>query len=292
MKYTNKTGLPEAIAAAIANDPYSDGDSDITVTGLIAPPRQRALIARHSDEIVEDVSSCIYRLVGSAVHGILERAGSSDLKEERLFTERLGWKISGAFDSFTIESGVLRDYKCTTLYAVKDGYKDEWEQQLNLLALLCREHWLPVKKLQIVAILRDWSMGDAKRNPDHPQQQVVVVDIQLWDEAKAEEFLIERVKIHQAARAGELPKCTDLERWKTADKWAVMKRGNKRAKRLCVSEAEAGSLAAESGDGHYVELRKGEAKRCANYCSVAQFCDQWQAEKPAESNETKEGEAA
>jgi len=297
MKFTNKLGLPQAIVNAVCNDPYNCGDSDITVTGLIAPPRQKALISLHGDEIVEDASDRIFCLYGSLIHELLERAGGTDLKEMRLFTERNGWKISGAFDSMTIESGVLRDYKFTTLYSVRDGYKDEWEQQLNLLALLCRENWLAVKKIQIVALLRDWSQGDAKRNPDHPQTPVVVVDIPLWDEAKAEAYLFERVKLHQEARAGELPLCSDLERWKAGDKWALMKKGGKKAKKLYMSEAEAGSACADAGAGHYVEPRKGEAKRCAGYCSVAQFCSQWQEElakapKTEPSTETTEGEAA
>jgi hypothetical protein len=297
MNYTNKLGLPAAIVAAVANDPYDAGDSDITVTGLIAPPRQRALIERHKDEITEDVANCVYRLWGSAIHEILERAGTSDLKEVRLFSQRNGWKFSGAFDNFAIESGTLRDYKTTTLYAVKDGFKSEWEEQLNILALLCREHWLTVKNLQVVAMLRDWSMGDAKRHPDHPQYQIVIVDIPLWDEAKAEAFLMERIELHQAARSGELPFCSDLERWKTSDKWAVMKKGTKRAKKLYMSEAEAGSACADAGAGHYVEHRIGEAKRCANYCSVAPFCKQWQDElakapQTEPSTETPEGEAA
>ena len=287
MIYTNKSNLPAALAAAIANDPYSCGDSDITVTGLIAPPRQKALMATHADKLTEDVASCIFRLIGSSVHSILERSQSSELKEARLSTERNGWKISGAFDSFALSSGILADYKVTTLYAVKDGYKEEWEQQLNLLALLCREHWLPVKKLQIVAILRDWSMNGAKRNPDFPQQQVVTVDIPLWDDAKAEKYLIERVQAHQEARAGKLPLCSDTDRWKTSDVWAVMKTGNKRAKKLCKSDQEAGALAAELGDGHIVEFRKGECKRCPDYCSVSDYCEQWQAEK-ASQTETKE----
>jgi hypothetical protein len=278
MKYTNKTGLPEAIAKAIENDPYNAGSSDITVTGLIAPPRQRALMKHHEGELVEDVSDCIYRLIGKSVHSILETAGASDLAEERLYIERAGWKIGGQFDSLTIESGILRDYKVTTIYSLKEGHKPEWEQQLNLLRLICKENWLVVKQLQIVTILRDWSKMEAKRNSDCPQTQVVMVDIPMWDDKQVEAWLMGRIKAHQDARNGSLPLCTDEDRWKTADKWAVVKIGGKRAKKLHMSEAEAASDAADSGAEYTVEFRKGEAKRCGSYCSAAPWCEQYQNE--------------
>src|SRR3954463_10849323 len=38
MKLTNRLGLPEPIVAAVANDGYSRGDADISVTSLLKPP--------------------------------------------------------------------------------------------------------------------------------------------------------------------------------------------------------------------------------------------------------------
>ena len=43
MKYTNKHDIPKEIIRAIENDQYTRGNSDISVTGLLQPPRIRLL---------------------------------------------------------------------------------------------------------------------------------------------------------------------------------------------------------------------------------------------------------
>ena len=104
MKITNRLGLPRSIEQAIRNDRYSRGDAHISVTGMIAPARKRALEITHADEISEDVSERIWALMGQIAHGVLERADVEDaLTEERLFIERHGWRISGSFDRLCLE---------------------------------------------------------------------------------------------------------------------------------------------------------------------------------------------
>jgi hypothetical protein len=84
---------------------------DISVTGLILPPRIRQLEIRHSDEIVEDVSEGIWRLIGSVGHKILERADTTNhLAEERLTARVAGWTVSGKADLLGPDM-VLDDYK-------------------------------------------------------------------------------------------------------------------------------------------------------------------------------------
>ena len=59
---TNNLNLPRSIVAAVTNDPYTKGHSDISVTTLIQPPYLRKL--RESGvEIVEDVSDRIWSLI-------------------------------------------------------------------------------------------------------------------------------------------------------------------------------------------------------------------------------------
>lgn len=279
--------MPEAIVDAVRNDPYSRGPSDISVTQLIAPPRKVELERRHSHEIVEDASDRIWALLGQAAHSVLQRAKQDALTEERLFASVAGWTVSGAFDTLAlmeIAPGLwdLSDYKITSVWAVKDGAKIEWEQQLNCLAQLLRRHTFDVGRLRIIAILRDWSKLEAKRSPDYPQRQVVVLDVPLWTPEKAEAYLAERVRIHRAAReAGELPDCTPEERWARPTVWAVTKAGNKRATSLHHSEIEAQieaeklRMTAKRGSDYVVTKRPGESARCASYCAAAPFCDQW-----------------
>lgn len=279
MRLTNRLNLPQAIYNAIANDGYSRGECDLSVTQLIAPPRKVELQRRHDDEITEDVSERIWILIGKAVHGILEAAQSDDLAEERLFMGLLGWRISGAFDNLAmIQAGEdlwrISDYKVTSVWSVvfADG-KSEWEQQLNCYAHLLRLHSFPVAALEIVAICRDWRKSEALKNPDYPQTQVAVIPIRLWSHAEAQAFIEERVRVHQAARAGELPLCTAEERWERPTKWAFVKQGAKRATKLCDTQEEAEALLKP---GYRIERRDGESLRCKSYCSALPFCEQGQ----------------
>ena len=79
MKITNKAGLPEAIVQAVRADPYDKGAARFSVTELIGPPIIRLLHQQHDDEVEEDAADRIWSLFGSAVHGILERAASSEI---------------------------------------------------------------------------------------------------------------------------------------------------------------------------------------------------------------------
>lgn len=104
MKLTNRLNLPRSIEQAVRNDRYSRGDAHISVTGMIAPARKRALEAAHADEITEDVSERIWALMGQIAHGILARADEDPaITEERLFIERHGWRISGSFDRYCLD---------------------------------------------------------------------------------------------------------------------------------------------------------------------------------------------
>jgi len=98
MKLTNKYNLPRPLVSAIENDPYKKV-GDISITSLIAAPRQHQLLMRHDTAITIDASERIYMLLGSAVHAILERADTKDaLPEERLTAKVLGWTVSGQPD--------------------------------------------------------------------------------------------------------------------------------------------------------------------------------------------------
>ena len=71
--------------------------------------------------------------------------------------------------------------------------------------------------------------------------------------------------------------------------WALMKNDNKRATKVFDNEEDANKAAAEAaekakkGDVYRVEHRPGKYSRCeGDWCGVAQWCDQWQKEKPSE----------
>lgn len=57
----------------LSSPTYSKGNSDISVTELIAPPRIRQLMLRFSDEIEVDAADSIYALFGTLTHELLQR---------------------------------------------------------------------------------------------------------------------------------------------------------------------------------------------------------------------------
>jgi len=279
MKLTNKLGLPQPIEKAVANDGYDSGDCDISVTSLLKPPQQRTLEVRHKEDLTEDVSDRIWSLLGQVVHGILERAEETAIAEERLFIDVEGWKIGGQMDRFLLKEGLLQDYKFVTVYKVRDGIPEEYARQLNIYAHILRKNGKKVKKLQIVAILRDWSKNQYMREGEpYPAQQVVLLDVPIIPDEEVAEYVKERVLLHKEAASlpsDKLPECSKEDRWAKDDVWAVMKKGNKKAVRLCNNE-EAAQLAVEAaGPGHYVQFRRGESIRCKSYCLAAPFCQQY-----------------
>ena len=278
---TNKHRLPAPLVSALTADWYHQ-PGHISVTGLIKPPRIRQLELRYTDQIVEDVSDKIWMLLGSAVHGVLERAETvSCLQEERLAVDVAGWTITGQADLWE-EPGILSDYKITSVWAGINGPKTEWESQLNIYAHLYRVAWFPVEGLQVVAIYRDWQKNRAKQGNGYPQCAAGVLPVMVWPEVEVQEYIKERVTTHQAAESLPdigLPYCTPEERWERPTTYAVMKKGRKSAVRVLGSRLEADEMAEEKGAGHYVEVRPGESVRCEGYCQVAPFCSQYQKMK-------------
>lgn len=296
MRITNEAGLPDALVAAITNDPYPTGRTgDISATRLIDAPRIRVLTKRHGTEITEDASDRIWALFGQSVHAILERAHTvfeQSVVERRLFAEVESWTVSGQFDRLgLLEGGVLQDYKTTSVWSIINGPKPEWEAQLNVLAFLAKRNGIPVARLEIVAILRDWSRGKAKAGGSYPAHQVKVLPIPMWSDTQSADYVAHRVRLHQSAEAlpdDDLPECTPAERWQGATVYAVKKPGRKSAVKLHDTAEAAEAHATELGGAHFVEHRPGVSVRCADYCAVAAFCNQHQAEQANIHQEAKE----
>lgn len=281
MKLTNRLNLPQPLVDAVKNDSYTSGGADISVTTLLKPPRMVALEKQHKDEMEEDVSMRIWSLMGQVVHGILERASNTGVAERRLSINVEGWSVSGSMDRYI--DGLLQDYKVVTAYKFKDGgVPIEYEQQLNVYAEILRQHGHPVSRMEIVGILRDWSKLEARRDANYPQTQVIVREVPMWSPSKALAFISDRVILHKQARI-TLPECSDEDRWARPTKYAVMREGQVRAVKLFDAQSEAESYA-QQGKNLSVETRPGELVRCNAYCSVAQFCSQFQKEVKDEDN--------
>ena len=272
MNLTNLLGLPDAFVAAVKNDPYTGG-GDISVTKLIDAPQRRVLYGKYKDFVVEDVSDRVWALMGQAVHTVLERAGTSALVEERLFMEVNGWKLSGQFDRLHVADKTIQDWKVTTTYKA-DG-DDSWTKQLNILRMLAIANGHDIERLQVVAIFRDWQRSKAERDDKYPKSNVKVIELPVWSNEQAMQYITERVSMHQAAVKGEEVLCSDDERWYAGSTFALMKEGNKRATKVADTREELG----EPAKGFFIEERKGGYRRCEGYCEVAPFCPQLARER-------------
>tara|TARA_R110002072_G_scaffold174694_2_gene330208 strand:+ start:1057 stop:1962 length:906 start_codon:yes stop_codon:yes gene_type:complete len=300
MKITNNFGMPQPFVDFAINDKYSKGKADISVTTLIDSPKIRLMKEKHDHQIEVDAVDMVWALFGTAVHSVLENSKQSEdsITEERLYSTVSGWVLSGAVDRQEIKDDniTIVDYKVTSVWSVIYG-KPEWENQLNCYAYLVNDKHAfnksKVTNLKICAILRDWNRRDAERKEDYPKAPIVFVDIPLWDHEKASKYIIDRMALHQEAQIladvhGDLGLCSAEEMWKKNDTWAVKKKGQKRALRVLDSEEEAIKYIEwhNETDKAYtkktdleIEFRGGEYTRCGNYCSVADFCNQYKTRK-------------
>jgi hypothetical protein len=294
VRITNNANLPESVVSAVSFDDYDYAKAgDISASGLSKSPRQRQLEIRHRQEIVVDAADLIWKLIGNIGHKIVERAAHPNtLVEERMSTTVLGWVLAGKCDLLYENGGYgIDDFKFTSVWAMKDE-KQEWSAQLNTYAWLAKQHGFDIKRLRIIAVLRDWSKMKAARESDYPPVGVVVREVPLWSVAKQADYIWDRVRIHQMSEKlpdDYLPDCTDDERLAKPDTFAVKKKKtDKRAVRVLPSIEDAMEWAFDNKLATYhIEHRRGsKTVRCDHYCDVKNFCNQYRALKsaaPAES---------
>ena len=281
MKLTNKFNLPETIINVIKRPTYSKGKAHISVTELMTAPQIVLLKRKHWDEIEQDASEMVWQIFGSAIHGVLEHGKSENhVIEQRIHAKVDGWDISGAIDlqEVTPEGIIISDYKTTGAWAVMNE-KDEWHQQLNVYA------WLvdnvkndKVIKLQIIAIIRDWSAKEAQNKEGYPQSPIVTIDIPLWTMDERLAYIKRRIKMHSDAQfnldmGDPMPECGEKDMWEKPTTWAIIKEGGVRAKKVYDKEIDAIMALTK---GYIIEQRPGERTRCKSYCQVSQFCNQYQ----------------
>jgi hypothetical protein len=283
MKLTNKYNLPQTFVNVLNRPTYTKGKAHLSATEIINSPRIVQLKKIHWDNLEEDVADKVWAIFGTAIHAVLE-LGKDDhhIIEQRLHANVDGWDISGAIDLQRIEDDgiIVADYKTTGAWAVMNE-KSDWEQQLNIYAWLVEKvKKVPVKKVEIIAIIRDWSRRDAQVKEGYPEAPIKVIDVPLWTFQQRENFIKERIQLHSnalfaAETADDLPQCSPSEMWEKPAYWAVRKIGNKRATTVLDTEDKALAKIEELGKGYEIEFRPGERTRCANFCQVRDFCSQW-----------------
>jgi hypothetical protein len=262
---------------------YSKGKAHVSATELLNSPRIVQLKKKYDDMITVDVSDQIWSIYGTAIHGVLEQGKDANhIVEQRLHADIDGWHISGAIDLQIVHAdGIeINDYKNVSVWSVLNE-KIEWEQQLNIYAWLVETvKKAPITKLAIIAIIRDWSRRESKTRQGYPEAPVAVIDVKLWSMEERLEFIRNRIHVQSeglfAMETDDvLPLCTAAEMWEKPTSYAVKKEGAVRAKSVHADKEEAEEALIKVGKGYFLEVREGERTRCANFCPVADFCDQY-----------------
>jgi len=283
MKITNSLGLPEALVNAVSLSPHNKA-GQYSATTLLKGAREILLTKRHWEELEVDVADNIWALFGTAVHAVLEEQETSEFKEEYLQAVVSSSVVTGRADSYCLDTKVITDYKTASTWKIKFADFDDWRRQGLIYAWLFTKSGLAVKRVRFVALLKDHSKTQAKRDAGYPQSPVYVYEFDITPEdiAETETFVLQKVEQLESCdnvADDDLPDCTQAERWATEDTFAVKKEGRKTAIRVYETMEEANDKLAELGKGHYIEERKGTSKKCADYCYASAFCNQWQKEK-------------
>lgn len=283
MNITNNANLPMPFVRMAESD-YEVKDKRYSVTTLLKPVREILLKRRYDKEIEQDCSDMIWLLFGKAVHSVLEQygTGENEFVEEKL-TVLLenGYTISGIIDFYDMKRAEVVDYKTASVWKVI--YKDfeDWRKQGLMYAWMLRKNGLACDKATFYAILKDHSVQKAKYEDGYPKSPVYKVEFDITDAdiAEIDKFIrdkIDELIKYESVPDGELPLCSAEDRWNDGDKFAVMRKGTKRAQRVLDSLEEATAYIAEKG-GDYIETRKGVDKKCMDYCLCCTKCEYWKS---------------
>ena len=293
MKVTNIYDLPQALVDAISTEKHNK-DGEYSATTLLKGTCETLLTKRHWDEILVDASESIWQIFGTAVHSIFEAQKDNTFKEEFFSVDVSKSKVTGRVDSYDLENEIIVDWKTASVWKVIKQDFTDWKRQGLIYSWLIKKCGMNVKKCRFIALLKDQTMGEAKKrlrsNPnislsiftperpidcEYPPFPIAIYefDVTADDLADIENFIEAKVKeleFYDLTPDENLNPCTPEERWTTPEKWAHMKEGRKSAIKLYDSEEEANKV--ELKKDEYIEHRPGENKKCDNYCNCREWC--------------------
>lgn len=287
MVITNKFNLPQSLVNAVSTEKHNK-EGCVSATTLLQGVKQIVLTNRHWDELKDDVSDRVWAIFGTAVHKLLEESNPNAFTEEHFEFDVGGKTVTGQVDLYDMEEKCITDYKTASVWKVVYKSFDDWRRQGLVYAWLLKHEGLEVNKCRFVAMLRDWSVGEAKRKPDYPQSQIYeyTFDVTKADLVEIGMFItkkIEEIVKAEGMSDDDISPCSEEERWSTETKYAVKKNGRKTALKVCDTEEEAKRYAEKAGSDCYIEYRKGEDKRCDNYCLCREWCSYYKS-KEKENN--------
>lgn len=181
---------------------------------------------------------------------------------------------------------------CPVSYYTKPYTRTSWEREANAQAYLLEKSGLTVTGITAVMIFRDWAKWAKDKSASYPPTQMEFVPLILRTVDEQEAFLKKRVVQHVAAQGGVDVPCSDIDRWKNKDTYAVVRGTGTKVKGGFHTVEDAADYQIQKptnvGLGSNIVPERGECRRCVNnYCGVADYCPQWKKEKELLSQQVK-----
>ena len=298
MEIRNPRNLPEYFVSAAESSTYRPNPDTYSVTQLIGCPLIRTLLINRWDELSENVESRLWALHGTALDEFVKKHSRWGLTNIKLRLKTLDGIVVGRPDYYNVLTHTLGDLKETSVWNIQQNPNSvvgkrirlSWTCQLNtydfMMYKLVPE--LKIDKLEAHGVGRDWRKNEKLRYNDYPDIPVQVLDIKRWTHDEQEQYIHLQLKDHIMHPNRE---CSDEEKWKKEDQYAIMEMDRKSAHRVLDSNKEALDWALTKGKAVkvngiiepknkiYIQKRKGEQVKCENYCSVASVCPYFQNKK-------------
>lgn len=317
---TTKVSLPMAVWLVHDEYDYSKEDNYISATKLMKPIRQIVLESRVDPESrVMDVIDMVKSSLGHSIHDSIEKAWTRGAERSlrllgypqsvrdririnpsaevlasnpdcipvymeqretrKVIVNGKEYTVGGKYDIIT--EGLLQDYKSTSAFVWVMGSRDE---EHKLQGSIYR--WLNPEKvtedyIRINYIFTDWKRGDARRNPNYPQQPILHKDIELMSIDETDQWIRNRIAQiikYQDAKEFNVPECTDEELWRSDPVYKYFsdpekaKDPNSRSTKNFTQLHEARAHMSKAGKGTIVTVESAP-KRC-DYCGVYDVCTQ------------------
>ena len=292
MIITNKLNLPDAFVKAISNTRHN-AEKSLSATTLLKGTKEIILTDRHFDEIEIDASEEVWAVFGTAVHSVLEHQEDDAFKEESFSVDVLDYKVTGKVDRYDMKNETIEDWKTASIWKVMFKNFDDWKKQGLIYTWLLRQSGLNVRHIRFIALLKDFSKAESRRNSNYPQSPVYIYEFDpTEDELTSIEAEIKdkvfKVSQDTNKKDDEIAECSPYERWTSPERYAVMKEGRKSAVKVFELEYEAENFIKEiekDKDKYSVETRKGIDRKCDDYCPCAAFCSYYKATHTSEVTE-------
>ena len=176
MKITNKYGLPEQLVGKVGTTPHNN-PGYVSATTLLKGTKEIVLTKRHWESLEDDVSNRVWALFGTATHSLLEEDGETSFSEEFLSIQIGEKKLTGKMDLYDMATKEITDYKTASVWKIKFNDFSDWRRQGLIYDYLCRANGLEVETIRFIALLKDHSKTQAKREAGYPQSPVFVYEV-------------------------------------------------------------------------------------------------------------------